>query len=55
MTVEEKQKRYENLVRRHQNLTDEQKEEHIEKRKESYKIKLQNLTDEQKNKTITPL
>ena len=48
MTVEEKQKRYENLVRRHQNLTDEQKEEHIEKRKESHKIKLQNLTDEQR-------
>ena len=48
MTVEEKKKIYENIVRRHQNLTDEQKEEHIEKRKESHKIKLQNLTDEQR-------
>ena len=52
MTVEEKKKIYENVVRRHQNLTEEQREERKEKRKESHKIRLQNMTDEQKEKRI---
>ena len=54
MTVEEKKKIYENIVRRNLNLTEEQREERKVKRKESHKIRLQNMTEEQRNKTITP-
>ena len=54
MTVEEKKKIYENVVRRHQNLTEEQREKRKEKKKEYDKRRYQNRTEEQKNKTITP-
>ena len=48
MTVEEKEKRYENIVRRNQNLTDEPRQKKQVKSKEWFK----NLTEEKRKDGI---